>query len=163
MDFNKEKCLKLMRESEKLRQQGKLLWNYDKTKYKELTRYCTFLWDDIFWQSRNQYLQIIESFISRKIDGEEFANQFGNLRGENMNASDMREANLEGEMNLQLNPKSSGFTKIISDIYAHIDTFDPDLDNSESSIYGIAITEEYLRIVVKDDYLPRICAYCKES
>ena len=64
---------------------------------------------------------------------------------------------------MQLNPKYFGFTKIISDIYADIDTFDPDLGNSESSIYGIAITEEYLRIVVKDDYLPRISAYCKES
>jgi hypothetical protein len=80
-----------------------------------------------------------------------------------MNSSDMREANLESEINLQLNPKSPGFTKIISDIYAHIDTFDSGLGDSESSIYGIAITEKYLRIVVKDDYLRRISAYCKES
>lgn len=105
----------------------------------------TFLWDDIFWQSKNQSLQIIERFISKKIDGKEFANQFSNLRAENMNTSEMQEANLESEINLQLNPQSSGFTEIISDIYAHIDTFDSNLDNSESSIYGILITEKYLK------------------
>jgi len=138
MDFDKEKCLKLMKESEKLRQQGKLLWNYDKIKSKELTRHLTFLWDEIFWQNRNQYLQILESFISRKITVDEFMQQFGQLRRENKNASDMRQKNLEAEacgvlpktseIDFQLNPQSVGFTKIIGSIYSSIDLFNPDID-----------------------------------
>ena len=74
----------------------------------------------------------------------------------------MRKKNLESEIDLQLNPQSRGFTKIISDIYAHIGTFDPDLENFESSVYGIKISEEYLRMIVEYDYLPGIIDYCKK-
>ena len=34
MDFNKNKCLELMNESKKLRQEGKSLWDFDKAKDK---------------------------------------------------------------------------------------------------------------------------------
>ena len=74
-----------------------MLWNSDKIKYKELAHYLILLSDDIFWQSKDQYLQIIENFTNRSIDGEEFVKQFGKLRRANLNASNMREANLEAE------------------------------------------------------------------
>ena len=129
-----------MKESKKLRQQGKSLWDYDKAKNEELTQYIMLLYDDIFWQSRDQYLQILESFISRSIDAEEFIQKFGQLRGPNIEASNMREKNLESEMNLQLNPQSTGFTEIISSIYAAIDLFDPDIDvdDPELIMYGMS-------------------------
>lgn len=44
-----------------------------------------------------------------------------------MKAFKMRKENLENEINLQLNPKSNGFTKIISSIYMTIELFDPDI------------------------------------
>lgn len=67
-------------------------------------------------------------FINRKIDAEEFGQQFSKLRKENMDASAIRKANFENEINLQLNPKSQGFTTITSSIYAAIDLFDSDVD-----------------------------------
>ena len=169
MDFNRKKCLELMKESKKLYQEGKLLGDYDEAKSKELTQYLTLLEDDIFWKSRYQYLQILESFISRSIDADELIQKFNDLRGSNMKASKMREENLESEMDLQLNPQSPGFTKIISSIYMTIDLFDPDitldmnlkLKDPELIVYGIS--EEFLRLHLKDNFLPRIRAYCKKS
>ena len=32
MEFNKKKCIELMKESKKLRQEGKFLWDFDKAK-----------------------------------------------------------------------------------------------------------------------------------
>ena len=85
MSFNKKKCLELMKESKKLRQDGKL------------TQYLILLSDDVFWQSRNKYFQIIKSFLSRSIDIDEFMKQYGQLRRENMDGYDMRKKNLEAE------------------------------------------------------------------
>lgn len=155
MDFNKEKCLKLMRESEKLRQEGKSLWDCEKAESEKLNHYLTLLEDDIFWQSRNQYFQIIENFTNRSSDGKKFVNQFGDLQRENLNAVDMRKANLENEMNLQLNStKSWEFPEIISALYEAIGLLVPDLDDSDSNIY--AIHEEALRRYVKKTFLLEI-------
>jgi hypothetical protein len=167
MDFNKQKCLELMVESNKLLQQGKSLRDYDKAKNKELTQYLTLLYDDIFWKSRYQYLQILESFISRSIDIDELIQKFNDLRGSNMKASKMREENLENEIDLQLNPQSRGFTKIISSIDTTIDLFDPDItldmNLKHPELIGYGISEEFLKLDLKDNFLPRICEYCKES
>jgi len=81
INFDKEKCLKLMKESEKLRQERRSFWDYEKGKSNELTRYLTLLYDHIFWQSRKEYLQILESFCNKKISLDEFFNQFYGLRG----------------------------------------------------------------------------------
>ena len=86
-----------MKESKKLRQEGKFLWDSDKDKNKELTQYLILLSDDVFWQSRNKYFQIIKSFLSRSIDIDEFMKQYGQLRRENMDGYDMRKKNLEAE------------------------------------------------------------------
>ena len=102
---------------DKLFQQGKYLRVYDKAK---LIEYLTLLDDEIFWKSRYQYLQILKSFISKSIDVDELIQKFNHLRGSNMKAFKMRKENLENEINLQLNPKSNGFTKIISSIYMTI-------------------------------------------
>jgi hypothetical protein len=167
MDFNKQKCLELMAESKKLLQQGKYLWDYDKAKSNELTQYLTLLYDDIFWKSRYQYVQILESFISRSIDIDEFIQKFNNLLRSNRKASEMRKENLENEIDFQLNHESPGFSEIISFIYMTIDLFDPDitldmdLKNPELIWYGMS--EEFLRLDLKNNFLPRIYKYCKKS
>ncbi len=90
MDFNKKKCLELMKESEKLSQEGKFLWDSDKVKYEELSQYLVLLSDEIFWNSRKKYLQIVESFVRKSINVDEFMQQFGQLRRLNLDALEMR-------------------------------------------------------------------------
>jgi hypothetical protein len=120
MDFDKEKCLELIKESKKLRQKGKFLRDYDKAKNKELIQYLTFLDDQIFWQSRGEYFKILELFVDKRINVEGFIQQYGQLRRSNRNASKMWKENLEAEAfavlpkasekGFQLNLQSRGFT-----------------------------------------------------
>jgi len=177
MDFSKKKYLELMKESNKLRQETKFLWDYDKAKYDELSQYLTLLNDDIVWQSRKEYLQILELFISRSITVEEFIQQYGQLRRSNFEALKRRQKNLEAEafavlpkaseIGFQLNPQSSGFTEILSSIDSDIDLFDPDItldmNLKHPELIGYGISEEFLRLDLKDNFLPRIGEYCKES
>ena len=126
-----------------------------------MSRYITLLNDDIVWQSRKEYLQILKLFISRRISVEEFIQQYGQMRRLNFEALKRRQKNLEdkalvilpkvSEIGFQLNPQSSGFSKILSSIDNGIDLF------------GYGISEEFLILGLKDNFLPRISEYCKKS
>ena len=71
------------------------------------------------------------------------------------------------EINLQVNFKSEGFTKIISFLYSLTDLYDPDVtlemnfDEPELRLYGIS--EEYLRLMIESNFLPKLKEYCKKS
>lgn len=67
MKFDKDKCLKLLKERKSLQKEGKLLWDYDKAKNDELIRYLSLIEDQIFWESRKEYIQILDLFVTKKI------------------------------------------------------------------------------------------------
>ena len=174
MHFNKKKCLELMKESNKLSKEGKSLEDYDKTKSHELTEYLTFLSDDIVWQSRKEYFQVLELFTSKSISLDEFIEQYNNLRRSNQYSFDMRKKNLEdealgdfpkeNEIDLQLNPESRGFTSILSYIENGIDLVEPDIDfDTNPDLLGSEISEEFFRLDLKYNVLPKLFEYCKES
>jgi hypothetical protein len=141
-----------------------------------LIQYVTLLDDDIVWQSRGQYFQILELFISWGITVEEFFQQYGQLQWSNRNAYEMRQKNLEteafgilpeaSEIDFQLNPQSRGFTEILSSIESDINLFDPDIDLDMNlkhpELIGYGISEEFLILDLKDNFLPRIGEYCNK-
>lgn len=177
MDFNKKKCLELMKESSQLEKKGKFLGSYDQTKYNELLDYHILLGDNIFWNSREKYLQIIESFLHRSIDVNEFIKQFDKLRRSNLDEFKLLEKNLiaeayavlpeASEIDLKLNPQSVKFSHLIETISNCIELLNPnhtleiDLEHPELIVYGMS--EEFFRITLKDNYLPRILKYSKKS
>ena len=55
-EFDKHKCLKLLKQRKSLKKEGKLLGNYDKAKNEELISYLTLLEDQILWKSRKEYI-----------------------------------------------------------------------------------------------------------
>ena len=71
------------------------------------------------------------------------------------------------KMDFQFNPKSYGFTEIISDLHSLVDICDPDvtlemnLKQPELLYYGMS--EEYLRLEIEEYFLPQLEKYCKES
>ena len=177
MKFNKKRYFELIKESKKLRQEGKFLWDLDKVRADELNKYLVLLSDDIFWTSRKKYRQILEFFVNKKITIDEFMCQFGKLRRSNLETAKIYQKKLEAEVcsvstmaseiYFQLNSQSVGFTQIIGSIYASIDLFDPDItlemNLKHPELIGYGISEEFLRLDIKDNFLPLIKVYCKKS
>ena len=116
-------------------------------------------------------------FVRQKISLDEFFKQFFRLRDSNLKASKIWEENLESEacgiltqsneIDFQFNPESRGFTKIVSDLYSWTDLYDPDrileMDLKNPDLFGYRINEEFLRRLIKEDFLPRIGKCCEES
>lgn len=177
MKFDKDKCLKLLKERKSLQKEGKLLWDYDKAKNDELISYLILIEDQIFWESRKEYIQRLDLFVSKKITLDHFFKQFCRLRGSNLKSARMWENNLEEEafvvfpksteINIQVNPKSCGFTKIISYLHSLVDLCDPDItlemNLKHPELIGYSISEEYLRLRIEEYFLPQLEKYCKKS
>lgn len=157
-DFNQERFKELLKE------QHQSSWDSSGPKASELRDYLVLLEADIFWQSRYEYFEIIEDFLNKRISGQEFKNQYRNVRNKNLTESDLKKTTLEyedEETDLQINHAARNFTKIVSSLFSFLDIFEPELEDSQSSVYGIS--EGVLREVLKNDILPRIYQYCKQS
>ena len=175
--FDKAKCLKLLKERKSLQKEGKLLQDYDKAKNDELISYLSLLDDQIFWESREEYIQILDLFVSKKITLDHFSKQFCGLRGSNLRSARMWKEKLEEEafvvfpksteINIQVNPKSCGFTKIISYLHSLVDACDPDvtleMNLKQPELLWYGISEEYLRLRIEKYFLPELEKFCKKS
>jgi hypothetical protein len=60
IQFNKNKYLELLKEEKSLEKEGKFLRDYDKSKNDELLNYLGLLEDQIFWENREEYIQILD-------------------------------------------------------------------------------------------------------
>ncbi len=178
MKFDKDKCLKLLKERKSLQKEGKLLRDYDKAKNDELISYLILVEDQIFWESRKKYCQILDLFVRKKITLDQLFKQFYRLRGSNLRSAIIWKEKLEeealllffqimAEINIQLNPESGGFTKIISNLHSWTNLCDPDItlemNLKQPELIAYGISEEFLRFTIEEDFLPQLEKYCKES
>lgn len=177
MKFNKEKFLKLLKERKILKNKSKLLKDYDEAKNAELINFIILIEDQIFWESLEEYIKILDLFVSKKIKLDQFFKQFCSLRSSNLNSSMILEKKLEeaafmgfpksNKIDINVNPKSCGFTKIISCMHSLLDicdpnvTFEMNLEHPELLYYRIS--EEYLRLIIKQDFIPQIENYGDKS
>lgn len=175
INFDKDKFLKLLKQEKILKDQGKLLSDYDETKKYELIKYLGLLENQIFWKNRNEYIEMLDSFIKKKISLDQFFQQFSRLYGLNRKDAQKWKKNLEeeifvnksNEIDIEINPKSYKFTKIISDLHSSVDLCDPDvslqmnLEYPESLSY--ALSEDFLRLIIENDILPKLKKYYKKS
>ena len=103
--------------------------------------------------------------------------KFCGLRLSNLRSARMWEEKVEEEafvvfpksteINIQVNPKSCGFTKIISYLHSLVDAWDPDItlemNLKQPELLWYGISEEYLRLRIEKYFLPKLEKYCKKS
>ena len=126
--------------------------NYDK-----LVRYRIMLEDYMMWKSRKRYFEIMNRFLNNRIDGNHFCSQIKTLRCQNMDEAEEGEANLKSKTDFHLTSESIDFSDVIESFNSLIDLFDPNLDDSESSNYGLS--ENGLRSAIKEIIIPKFSKY----
>lgn len=97
MNLNKQRFLELIKEGQKRKNHGKHFWDFDKWKRLELNKYIILFESQIFWSSRQEYCKILDLFISKKINADDFSNQFFDIRWSNSNATDELKKSFENE------------------------------------------------------------------
>lgn len=133
-----------------------------KTPIEKLKNYKLIVGDSVFWASRQAYLEVVQSFLSKKIDGETLTSKFFQLRSQDMMSTNELCAIIEDQIlpipDLYYTFKAKDFSSAIDDLYLEIDRYDPDIDDWDWN--DIVYSESQLRSVIQEKFVPRLQQSC---
>ena len=133
-----------------------------KTPIEKVKNYSLIVGDSVFWASRQAYLEVIQSFLSKKIDGETLTSKFFKLRSQDMMSTDELCAIIEDQIlpipDLYYTFKAKDFSSAIDDLYLEIDRYDPNIDDWDWD--DIVYSESKLRSVIQEKFVPRLQQSC---
>jgi len=96
-----------------------------KTPIEKVQNYHLLVESSVFWASRQAYLEMVQSFLSKKIDGETFTSKFCQLRGKDMRRNDELYLIIEDRIlpipDLYYTFKAEEFSSAINELFLEID------------------------------------------
>ena len=133
-----------------------------KTPLEKLKNYNSIVGDSVFWASRQAYLEVVQSFLSKKIDGETLTSKFFQLRSQDMMSTDELCAIIEDQIlpipDLYYTFKAKDFSSAIDELYLEIDRYDPNINDWDWD--NIVYSESKLRSVIQEKFVPRLQHSC---
>ena len=118
-------------------------------------KYCILLEASVYSMSRQAYLKLLKSFLSKEIDGVTFSLKFFRLKGQGMTRVDeiceKIEKSIELIPDLYYAAKSADFNSVLSDFFFIVEAFNLDIEKDEENldlnhvIYG----EKTLRLSIQ--------------
>jgi len=133
MIYNRKRYIKLLQYEQDLKNQGKSLSDENKDEDFELLKYKASISSYISWKNRTQFLLLMEKFVNKTISGEEFNDDFFELRQRMKNEYECFHKELCSDKfkDFQIDPRSTGFGSLISFLRAECDNFTEDYQNEE--------------------------------
>ena len=136
-----------------------------KTPLEKIKNYHLIIEASVFWASREAYLELIKSFLSKKIDGETLTSKFFKLRSQDMMRTDELCAVIEDRVlpipDLSYTFKAENFSSAIDELHLEIDRYDPSMNNWDSE--NIVYSESKLRSVIQERFVPILKKSCDLS
>ena len=133
-----------------------------KTPIEKLENYNWIVGDSVFWASREAYLEVLQSFLSKKINGETLTSKFFRLRSQDMMNTDELCAIIEDQIlpipDLYYTFKAKDFSSAINDLYLEIDRYDPNIDDCDWD--DIVYSDSKLRSVIQEKFVPILQQSC---
>ena len=115
----------------------------------------------IFYVSQ-VYLEMVQSFLSRKIDGGTLTSKFFRLRIQDMVRADELCAIIEDQIlpipDLYYTFRATDFSSTINELYLEINRYDPDIDDWDWN--DIVYSESKLRSVIQEEFVPQFQHSC---
>ena len=138
-----------------------------KTPIEKINNYNSIVCDSVFWASRQAYLEVVQSFLSKKIDGETLTTKFFELRSQDMISKNELYAIIEDQIlpipDLYYTFKATDFSDAINELYLEIDRYDPDIDDWDWDDWDcddIVYSESKLRSVIQKKFVPLLQHSC---
>ena len=94
LNYNKKKHIQLLKYSQDLKHQGKSIPDELRKDFSKLRKYLVILVDHLNWETRDQYLELLNRFMEKKIDIPDFCIAFCERYKLNEEVGDILESNL---------------------------------------------------------------------
>lgn len=133
MIYNQQRHIELLKRSQYFKDQGKSFYKESPEEYLELSSYNLAVEENIFWQERYKVAELMQDFLNRKIDGQEFCGRVFGLRRNLMIGSDKFLIQLgAGEVkDFQPDPRSKKLSGFLSGLFCYCDDFMEDYENDQ--------------------------------
>ena len=127
MIYNQQRHIQLLKRSQDFKDQGKSFYKESPEESLELSNYNIAVEKNIFWQQRYKVAELLQDFLNRKIDGQEFCDRVFGLRRNLMIVTKKFLIQLgAGEVkDFQPDPRS----KKLSGLFSDCDDFMEDYEN----------------------------------
>ena len=143
-EFNIVRYIELLKEDQELRSQGSsFYYEGDKAKRSELLSYGIMVENQIIYNRRNEYIPLIEKYVSKKIELFSFIFEFCTIRRKDLNLLDHLENNFEELSKVLIDSKSNEFGDRIQAIFETFEFVDDDISESKFRSF---MEESFLQI-----------------
>ena len=114
--------------------------------YDQIKDYKQLLTDYPFWESRQYYRERMRKFVAYELSTIDFVAEVLDSSLSNTNEAQELKEDFRRQANIELDPKSFGFSKIISGLIPFLEGFDADPEES-------FLTEEEFREVIQNSLM----------
>lgn len=135
MTYNQQRHIQLLKRSQDFKNQGKSFYKESPEESLELSSYNVAVEEKIFWQQRYKVDELMQDFLNRKIDGQEFCDRVFGLRRNLIIACDQFLVQLgAGEVkDFQPDPRSKKLSGFLDGLFCYCDDFMEDYENDQFS------------------------------
>lgn len=159
MQFTSKEYLKLLKKRQQKLNKKELRRDLDS---KKLLNYSRIITNEIFWNGRNDSIQIMNDFINYKIDGDEFDKKYRELRVIHRQQTAALEVYiLDNPFNFKFTLTSFQFGSLITKLFDILEFFDPDWKDFRWNNYQVS--ERALRYYIVTTYLPELMKCIKNQ
>ena len=133
MIYNQQRHIQLLKRSQDFKDQGKSFYKESPEESLELSSYNAAVEENIFWQQRYKVAELLQDFLNRKIDGQEFCDRVFGLRRNLMIVTKKFLIQLgAGEVkDFQPDPRSKKLSGLLSGLFCYCDDFMEDYENDQ--------------------------------
>jgi hypothetical protein len=149
MKYDEIKYLDLLRYSNRLKKQGKFLYDEDEQAYLELLQYQILIRDHVFWKKKQNFILLITDFLNKILNTEEFINEFFYIHNQIEAMHEAFKTDFEKLKNFEPDSRSIGFGDPIEEIFINSDNFEPDTKedrNYNKELFKDSIKHSFLQI-----------------
>lgn len=133
MTYNQQRHIELLKRYQDFTNQGKSFYKESPEESLELSRSNVAVEEKIFWKQRYKVNELMQDFLNRKIDGQEFCSGVFGIRRNLKIACDQFLVQLStGEVkNFQPDPRSQNLSGILTSLFCYRDDFMEDYENDQ--------------------------------
>nr|YP_010472041.1 hypothetical protein N4M20_pgp143 [Navicula arenaria]YP_010472102.1 hypothetical protein N4M20_pgp082 [Navicula arenaria]UVG41506.1 hypothetical protein [Navicula arenaria]UVG41567.1 hypothetical protein [Navicula arenaria] len=118
--MNQTRFLELLRKEEVLESENKSLYEVEKSEYSELTSYRIVLQEQIYYENRFQYIDLVKKCLDEEINCYEFQSDFVEIYQNDITALDklidkVSQYGIDSEMNFHTDSKIENFSSLLDD------------------------------------------------
>ena len=133
--LNKVRYIELLKKNQNLQNKNTSLYKENRVEYRELISYGGIVYNQIIYNRRDDYISLIEEYVTNEIDSFVLRLQFFQTQREDRKIKKDLEKNFQQLSNLLIDSKSSEFSLLINDIFEACEALKSDSEPEKA--YGI--------------------------